>query len=106
MYAKFVGSDSFLEPGWLVEIGGYRETEYERYGHEDSIVKFLDLGVEIRVNGESDIEYPLDTSFKCINLIFLGSNSYIKGHILLRYLRCSPSVGGILDKNYNERNTF
>ena len=38
VYDKAVGSDSFSEPGWSVEVGGYRSAECELYDLEDSIV--------------------------------------------------------------------
>jgi len=56
VYSMSVGSDSFSEPGWLVEIGGYRETKCELHDIEDSIEEYLNLGAEITVNDESEIE--------------------------------------------------
>lgn len=46
VYDKAVGSDSFSEPGWVVEAGGYKNAECELY-----------LGAEISVSDESEIEY-------------------------------------------------
>ena len=57
VYDKAVGSDSFSEPGWVVEVGGYRYTECELYDLEDFIEGYLNLGAEITVNDESEIEY-------------------------------------------------
>ena len=57
VYDNAVGSDSISEPGWLVEVGGYRNTECELYDLEDSITEYLNLGAEITVNDESEIEY-------------------------------------------------
>ena len=57
VYDKAVGSDSIPEPGWLVEISGYRNTECELYDIEDSIAEYLNLGAEITVRDESEIEY-------------------------------------------------
>lgn len=56
-YDKSVGSDSFSEPGWLVEIGGYRETECELYNLENYVEEYLNLGAEIKVSDESEIKY-------------------------------------------------
>lgn len=57
VYDKAYGSDSFSEPGWLVEVGGYRDAKCELYDLEDSVEEYLNLGAEISVNDESDIEY-------------------------------------------------
>ncbi len=57
VYDKAVGSDSFSEPGWLIEAGGYRRTECELYNLEDSITEYLNLGARISVSDESEIEY-------------------------------------------------
>ena len=50
VYDKTVGRDSFSEPGWLIEIGGYRSTECELYNLEESIEEYLNLGAEITVS--------------------------------------------------------
>jgi len=57
VYDEAVGGDSFSEPGWLVETGGYRNTEGDLYNLEDSITEYLNLGAEISVSDESEIEY-------------------------------------------------
>lgn len=57
VYDKAVGSDHLPEPGWLVEISGYRNTECELYDIENSIEEYLNLGAEITVRDESEIEY-------------------------------------------------
>jgi hypothetical protein len=57
VYDKSVGGDSFSEPGWVVEVGGYRSAECELYDLEDSIAEYLNLGAEITVSDESEIEY-------------------------------------------------
>jgi hypothetical protein len=57
VYDKAVGSDSISEPGWVVEVNGYRETECELYDIEDSIAEYLNLGAAISVSDESEIEY-------------------------------------------------
>jgi hypothetical protein len=56
VYDKDVGGDSFSEPGWLVEAGGYRCTECELFELEGSIGEYLGLGAEITVNDGSAIE--------------------------------------------------
>lgn len=57
VYDRAVGSDSFSEPGWAVEVGGYRCTDCELYDLEGSIEEYLNLGAEITVDDESKIEY-------------------------------------------------
>ncbi len=41
----------------MVEVGGYRDTECELYDIEDSIVEYLNLGAEITVSDESEIDF-------------------------------------------------
>lgn len=53
VYDKAVGSDSFSRPGYLVELGGYRETECDLWSLEDDIAEYLNLGAEITVCDES-----------------------------------------------------
>ena len=57
VYDKAVGGDSFSEPGWVVEAGGYRSAECDLYDLENSIAEYLNLGAEISVSDESEIEY-------------------------------------------------
>jgi len=57
VYDKEVGSDSYSEPGWVVEAGGYRNTECDLYHLEDSITEYLNLGAEISASDDSEIEY-------------------------------------------------
>jgi hypothetical protein len=57
VYDKAVGSDSFSDPGWVVEAGGYRETECEIRGLEELVTEYLNLGAKITVSDESEIEY-------------------------------------------------
>ncbi len=57
VYDKAVGGDSFSEPGWVVEVGGYRNAECELHQLEDYIVEYLNLDAEITVSDESEIEY-------------------------------------------------
>lgn len=57
VYDKAVGSDSFSEPGWIIETGGYTNRECDLYDLEDSIAEYLNLGAEISVSDESEIEY-------------------------------------------------
>ena len=54
VYDKAVGSDSFSDPGWLLEVGGYRQTECELYELEGSIAEYLNLGAKITVSDESE----------------------------------------------------
>lgn len=57
VYDKAVGGDSYSDPGWLVEVGGFRDAECELYQLEDSISEYLNLGAKITVEDESEIEY-------------------------------------------------
>ena len=52
-----MGHDSFSEPGWRIEIGGYRETECELYRIEDYVAELLAFGAKITVHDESNIEF-------------------------------------------------
>jgi hypothetical protein len=51
------GGDSFSEPGWKIEIDGFRNTECELYAVEYKISEYLNMGAEITVHDESEIEY-------------------------------------------------
>jgi hypothetical protein len=57
VYDSSVGSDSFSEPGWLVDIGGYRKTECDLFNLEEDISEYLSLGAKITVSDESEIDY-------------------------------------------------
>ena len=56
---KHVGSDSFSEPGWQIEIGAEarRECLYELDYLEETVQEFLNLGGTISVVDESVIEF-------------------------------------------------
>jgi hypothetical protein len=56
VYDRHVGSDSFSGPSWLLEIGGYRETECDLNELENSICEYLNLGARPSVACESNIE--------------------------------------------------
>jgi hypothetical protein len=57
VYEARVGSDSFSDPGWFIDAGGYRNAECELYDIEDSITEYLNLGGEISISDDSEIEY-------------------------------------------------
>lgn len=57
VYDKKVGSDSFSEPGWTIEIGGFTERECDLSYLENQIQEFLNLGASIRVDDQSEIDY-------------------------------------------------
>ena len=48
------GSDSYSEPGWWIEVGGYRETECELYCIEEEVAELLAGGAKITVHDEFD----------------------------------------------------
>ncbi|MDD4803282.1 MAG: hypothetical protein PHF24_10170 [Syntrophomonas sp.] len=57
VYDSSVGSDSYSEPGWLVEIDGNKEIGCDLYKLEEDISEYLNLGAVIIVRDNSDIEY-------------------------------------------------
>ena len=57
VYDKAVGSDSFSDPGWLIEVGDYGARECDLHNLESTIDEYLNLGAEIRVSDESEIHY-------------------------------------------------
>lgn len=57
VYDKAVGSDSFSQPGWLVEVGGYGNTGCDLYNLENSIAEYLNLGAKVTINDEIEDEY-------------------------------------------------
>ncbi len=52
-----VGSDTFYEPGWYIQIGGYSEAECDLDLLELKIGLYLGLGAEITVDDKSEIDY-------------------------------------------------
>jgi len=54
VYDASVGGDSFSEPGWLIEVGGYRETGCDLVSLEDMIEEYLNLGAEITVDDQTE----------------------------------------------------
>ena len=52
-----IPGDGFSEPGWLIELSGYRRTECDLYNLEEEVGEFLRLDPEIIVNDESEIEF-------------------------------------------------
>lgn len=57
VYDKSVGSDSFSEPGWLIEAGGYRDVKMgfsTLVELEDLVLEYLNLGAEIEVQDENE----------------------------------------------------
>lgn len=57
VYDKAIGSDSFSDPGWLVEMGGYRRAECALEELEHSVAEYPNLGAEMTVSDESEIKY-------------------------------------------------
>ena len=56
-YEKGRGSDSFSEPGWHIELGGYQNNECDLYSLSDNVNEYLNLGAKVTVSDESEIEY-------------------------------------------------
>lgn len=58
VYEKSVGSDSYSNPGWVIDIyDSYnRRIECELWDIENSVKELLTLGAIIRVSDESEIE--------------------------------------------------
>ena len=48
------GSDSYSEPGWWIEVGGFHETECELYRIEEEVAELLAGGAKITVHDEFD----------------------------------------------------
>ena len=57
VYDSAVGGDNFSEPDWIIEIGGYKNTNTDLYDIEDSIDEDLNLVAKIVVNDESEIDF-------------------------------------------------
>lgn len=57
VYQEGVGSDSFSEPGWLIEAGRSKFTEGETDDLVGLVAEYLNLGAEITVADESEIEF-------------------------------------------------
>jgi len=55
VYDRRVGSDTISQPGWHIEIGGYRCTECELYQLENEVCEFINLGANPSVTCESTI---------------------------------------------------
>ena len=51
------GHDSYSDPGWYFDVYGNREAECDLCLLEDEVLQLLDLGGEIRVYNESDIDF-------------------------------------------------
>lgn len=60
VYDKAVGSDSYSDPSWRVELGGYRESECDLERLEDLISEYLNLGALITVSDESEIDFDME----------------------------------------------
>ena len=51
------GGDSYSEPGWSIELGGYYNHSGNLAYLEDELRELLNLGGVINVNDESEIDY-------------------------------------------------
>jgi len=51
------GGDSIVYPGWYVESDGGRDTDAVVWELEDELSLLIHLGVEVKVEDSSDIEY-------------------------------------------------
>jgi len=51
------GGDAYSEPGWIIETGGYYNRECMLSQIEDEIFEFLNLGAEINVEDESNLNF-------------------------------------------------
>ncbi len=52
-----IGGDSYSDPEWVIEIGGYASRKLYILYLEDEIREFLNLGAEINVTDDSEIEW-------------------------------------------------
>jgi hypothetical protein len=57
VYDKNVGGDTISEPGWLIEVNGYRNTDGGIDDIEETVDNYLNLGAEITIEDESEIDY-------------------------------------------------
>jgi len=55
VYDKAVGSDSFSEPGWLVQSNGVATRDAELWYLGDHITEFINIGAKVIVEDESEI---------------------------------------------------
>ncbi len=55
-YDSSVGSDSFSNPGCRVEQEGFCEIECDLWGIKNSISEYLNLGADITVRDDSDLD--------------------------------------------------
>jgi hypothetical protein len=56
VYEASVGSDSYSDPHWRIEIDGHAEREADLSNIEDEVLERLNLGAHIQVHDESIIE--------------------------------------------------
>lgn len=52
VYDIAVGGDSYSIAEWMIEVGGYRETDCDLFNLEDTIEEYLNLGAEINIDFE------------------------------------------------------
>lgn len=57
VYEKSVGSDSFSEPGWLIEKDGEAIRDADLYYLSEHIRDYLNQGAEVVVDDDSDIKF-------------------------------------------------
>lgn len=60
VYDESVGSDSYSDPDWRIELNGYRE-KCSLLDIKDTIAEFMNLGAKITVDDQSCIEYKDET---------------------------------------------
>ena len=60
VYEKNIGSNSFSECKFTIDIDGYREDDCDLQYLEDNITEYLKFGGKINVHDESKIEYELE----------------------------------------------
>lgn len=54
---KSVGSDSYSDSSWFIDINGNRETGCQIWGLQDQVEEYMNLGANININDESRVEY-------------------------------------------------
>ena len=63
IFDKELGSDSFSEPGWEVELDGCRNTDFALlFNLDDDITEYLESGAAITVSDDSQINYEWKAS--------------------------------------------
>ena len=56
VYDKLVGNDTLPEKSWYIELSGAKLTDLDLTAVQDAVAQYLNLGAEIRVIDESEMD--------------------------------------------------